>query len=148
MLPPAHQSSSQETPDPEEDAAETEEEADDPNSDDAEVEEEESTPVTTGPRRSARERKPRQFIPIERCNLAVHSEVTTYKEDVDSPDSEKWKEAMEVEMRSLQDHQVWYLEKLPPGKKAVGSKWVFKVKTGEEGKVERFKAMQTCRPRF
>ncbi len=66
---------------------------------------------------------------------------------MDSPDSEKWKEAMEVEMRSLQDHQVWDLVKLLPGKKAVGSKWAFKVKTGEEGKVERFKArMEDCKP--
>ena len=29
---------------------------------------------------------------------------------------------------------------LPPGKKAVGSKWVYKVKTGSEGNVERYKA--------
>ncbi len=50
---PAYQSSSQETPDPGE-------EADDPNSVDAEVKEEESTPVTTGPRRSACEKKPKQ----------------------------------------------------------------------------------------
>jgi hypothetical protein len=47
---------------------------------------------------------------------------------------------MEVEMKSLKDHQVWDLVKLPPGKKAVGCKWVYKVKTGGEGEVERFKA--------
>ncbi len=47
---------------------------------------------------------------------------------------------MEVEMRSLQDHQVWNLVKLPPGKKTVGSKWVLEVKTNQERELERFKA--------
>ena len=109
--------------------------------------------VTTGPRRSAREKKPRQYFPIERCNLAVHSEVTIYKEAVDSPYSKKWKEAIKVEMRSLQDHQVWDLVKLPPGMKTVRSKWVFKVKTNQERELERFKAtrrsiyeMEDCKP--
>ena len=35
---------------------------------------------------------------------------------------------------------MWDLVKLPPGRKMVGSKWVFKKKTGADGKVERYKA--------
>ena len=47
---------------------------------------------------------------------------------------------MDSEMRSLQENDVWDLVELPPGRKTVGSKWVFKKKTGADGTVERFKA--------
>ena len=33
-----------------------------------------------------------------------------------------------------------YRVKLPPGRKTVGSKWVFKKKTGADGSVQRYKA--------
>ena len=40
----------------------------------------------------------------------------------------------------MHENNVWYLVKLPPGRKVVGSKWVFKKKTGSDGAVGRFKA--------
>ena len=47
---------------------------------------------------------------------------------------------MEREMESLKKHNVWELVNLSPGKKAIGSKWVFKVKTNADGSIERYKA--------
>ena len=47
---------------------------------------------------------------------------------------------METEMTSLRENHVWDLVKLPVGKKTVGSKWVYKVKTGADGSVQRYKA--------
>ena len=47
---------------------------------------------------------------------------------------------METEMKSLKENDVWELVELPKGKKKVGSKWVYKVKTGADGSVERYKA--------
>ena len=47
---------------------------------------------------------------------------------------------MKAELNSLAQNDVWDLVPLPPGKKTVGSKWVFKKKTGADGKVEHFKA--------
>ena len=47
---------------------------------------------------------------------------------------------MEAEMRSLKENNVWDLVELPKGKKAIGSKWVYKVKTGADGLMERYKA--------
>lgn len=47
---------------------------------------------------------------------------------------------MDSEMESLKAHKVWELTTLPPGKRVVGSKWVYKVKTGEDGSIERYKA--------
>ena len=43
-------------------------------------------------------------------------------------------------MKSLKENDVWNLVKLPPGRKLVGSKWVFKKKTGSDGSVKRYKA--------
>lgn len=67
-------------------------------------------------------------------------EPTTVTEALTSQKKVKWEEAMEAEMRSLQDNDVWELVELPKDRKPVGSKWVFKVKTNEDGDVERYKA--------
>ena len=47
---------------------------------------------------------------------------------------------MEKEIGSLHDNNVWELVELPADRKAVGSKWVFKVKTNANGSIERYKA--------
>ena len=47
---------------------------------------------------------------------------------------------MGKEMKSLKDNKVWELTTLPPGKKAIGCKWVYKVKTNSDGSIERYKA--------
>ena len=47
---------------------------------------------------------------------------------------------MDTEMKSLEDNDVWDLEPLLPGRKLVGSKWVYKVKTGGDGLVQKHKA--------
>ena len=47
---------------------------------------------------------------------------------------------MEVEMQSLEENSAWDLVELPEGKRAKGNKWVYKVKTGADGLIERYKA--------
>ena len=47
---------------------------------------------------------------------------------------------METKMTSLRENHVWDLVKLPTGKRTVGSKWVYKVKTRADGSVQRYKA--------
>ena len=47
---------------------------------------------------------------------------------------------MEKELESLKSNEVWTLTDLPQGKKIVGSKWVYKWKTGVDGSVTRYKA--------
>ena len=63
-----------------------------------------------------------------------------FKEALASQQKAKWEEAMRAEMCSLQDNDVWELVELPGGRKPVGSKWVFKVKTNDDGDVEHYKA--------
>lgn len=43
----------------------------------------------------------------------------------------KWKQAARKELRSLQEHKTWTLTELPQGRRAVGCKWVFKLKHDE-----------------
>ena len=43
------------------------------------------------------------------------------------------------------DNNVWIVVDLPPGKKAVGSKWVFKLKKLPDGSIDRFKARVVAR---
>ena len=61
-------------------------------------------------------------------------------EAVSSNNKEKWMEAMKNEIDSLKGNDVWDLMKLPEGRKAIGSKWVFKTKHDAEGNIERYKA--------
>ncbi|GKA54729.1 retrotransposon protein, putative, ty1-copia subclass [Tanacetum coccineum] len=52
----------------------------------------------------------------------------------------KWLNAMNVEMQSMKDNEVWDLVELPPNGKTVGSKWLFKKKTDMDGAVHTYKA--------
>ncbi|GJY28635.1 retrotransposon protein, putative, ty1-copia subclass [Tanacetum coccineum] len=56
------------------------------------------------------------------------------------PESDKWLNAMNVEMQSMKDNEVWDLVDLPPNGKTIGSKWLFKKKTDMDGAVHTFKA--------
>ncbi|PKI76201.1 hypothetical protein CRG98_003428 [Punica granatum] len=47
---------------------------------------------------------------------------------------------MAEEIRALELNQTWILETLPPGKRPIDCKWVFKIKRRADGSVERYKA--------
>ncbi|OMO79231.1 Reverse transcriptase, RNA-dependent DNA polymerase [Corchorus capsularis] len=51
-----------------------------------------------------------------------------------------WQEAMKKELEVLEQNHIWTLEQLPTGKRAIGSKWVYKIKYHLDGTVERYKA--------
>lgn len=65
---------------------------------------------------------------------------TTYKQAINSKHADKWQEAMDSEIQSLEDNKTWKLVELPVGEKAIGSKWIFKQKEDENGNVVRHKA--------
>ena len=103
-------------------------------------EDEEKTPTQAQPRRSTRERRQVNFYGIERANLTIHQEPTSFREARTFSERDQWNQAMDREIESLRTNKVWKLTTLPPGKRAVGSKWVYKVKTGGDGAIERYKA--------
>lgn len=47
---------------------------------------------------------------------------------------------MKEEIRALEDNGTWTIEDLPMGKKAIGCKWIYKIKYNADGSIERHKA--------
>ncbi|GAU38708.1 hypothetical protein TSUD_396360 [Trifolium subterraneum] len=60
--------------------------------------------------------------------------------DSEALKSSKWKEAMKEELRSIENNNTWSLTELPPMKKAIAVKWVYKVKMSPQGEITRHKA--------
>ncbi|CAN6482881.1 unnamed protein product [Victoria cruziana] len=47
---------------------------------------------------------------------------------------------MSDELSALENNNTWEIVDLPPGKKSIGCRWIFKVKTRSDGTLERYKA--------
>jgi hypothetical protein len=52
----------------------------------------------------------------------------------------EWEKAMATKHESLMKNQTWDLTDLPPGKKPIGCKWVYKVKYKADGTLDKYKA--------
>lgn len=65
---------------------------------------------------------------------------SSYEEALRSPDAEMWKTAMKEEYDALVKTGTWELCELPAGANAIGSRWVFKTKRDEAGRIARYKA--------
>ena len=65
---------------------------------------------------------------------------SNFRDALDGAQAEEWKPAADFEYKSLMENNTWKLVELPSDRKAAGCKWVFKVKYGVDGTVERFKA--------
>jgi len=64
-------------------------------------------------------------------------EPTCFEQAIRNP---KWDNAMDDEMVALDVNATWELVALPQDKKAIGCKWVYKVKHNVDGSVRRYKA--------
>jgi hypothetical protein len=51
-----------------------------------------------------------------------------------------WKQAMDAEMAAILENKTWELTTLPAGQRAIGLKWVFKVKRDPAGNIVKHKA--------
>lgn len=75
------------------------------------------------------------------CKVAEHDDhPKTYAQAMLRPDAAKYHEAAVKEIESLIENGTWELCKLPPGHKAIGSRWVFRIKHNSDGSIERYKA--------
>nr|GEW96174.1 hypothetical protein [Tanacetum cinerariifolium] len=80
------------------------------------------------------------YIDAEEHELGDLGEPANYKAALLDPESKKWLDAMDVEMRSMKDNDVWVLVELTPNARTIGSKWIFKKKTNMDGAAYVFKA--------
>nr|GFB60389.1 zinc finger, CCHC-type [Tanacetum cinerariifolium] len=69
------------------------------------------------------------YIDTEEHELGDLGEPANYKGALLDPESKKWLDAMNVEMESMKDNDVWVLVELPLNARIVGTKWLFKKKT-------------------
>jgi hypothetical protein len=72
----------------------------------------------------------------EECMLAAEE-----PQDMDEVNADAaWRTAMDEEMASITENKTWELASLPRGCKAIGLKWVFKVKCDTTGDIVKHKA--------
>ena len=103
-------------------------------------------PQSTILRRSQRERRPSitddyvVYLQESGIDLGIYNDPDSYTQAMQGVDYGKWFHAMEEELKSMDQNQVWDLVELPKGCKRVGCKWVFKTKRDSIGNIERYKA--------
>ena len=71
---------------------------------------------------------------------AVEDDPINFCQALESSKSQEWIDAMNEEIKSMKDNDVWDLVPLPESVKPIGCKWIFKTKRDSKGDVERYKA--------
>lgn len=114
------------------------------------ISETESSPVVTRPRNVRGMPEPNynpsfsflddsSYYIAERMAFTAYKEPQSYEEALTLPDAGKWKEAINEEMKSLLQNRTWHLVDLSKNRRAIGNRWVFKIKTKPNGYVDRYK---------
>jgi len=70
-------------------------------------------------------------------SLSPEQEPTTFRE---AAKHRFWQEAMKYEIQALVRNQTWDIVQMPPHVRPIGCKWVYKIKRGPDGSIERCKA--------
>ena len=92
-------------------------------------------------RRSTRERRrPDFYMGLHEILVVDTEDPLSYEEAIQRKDSKAWQEAMESEMKSMDDNKVWTLVDLPDGKRTIQCKWLFKRKMDMDGNMTTYKA--------
>lgn len=109
------------------------------------VERNESAPIDVGQqnvRRSERTPKPKIFSDFIAYPVygIVLDDPQTVEEAMSRANAAVWKKAMKDEFDSLVENNTWVLTDLPPNRKPIHCKWVYKTKRNADGQVSRYKA--------
>jgi hypothetical protein len=81
----------------------------------------------------------------ERVFLDPTPEPTSVAQAMASPDHQHWLQAMLSELANLEGKGTWEEAVLPPGRKPITAKWVFKRKLDQYGKIAKYKARLVAR---
>ncbi|KAL3833987.1 hypothetical protein ACJIZ3_008723 [Penstemon smallii] len=77
---------------------------------------------------------------IAYCLLTEDGEPSTFHKATKSREASLWMTAMQEEIEALHKNKTWDLVPLPQGRKAIGNKWVYKIKRDGNDQVERYRA--------
>jgi hypothetical protein len=70
----------------------------------------------------------------------LDTDPATFQEALKRSDAHHWIDAMNDEIKNLGEKKTWTLTDLPPGKHAIGCKWVYRIKKDGTGQIERYRA--------
>ena len=72
--------------------------------------------------------------------VLTEDEPDHYRDTMNSPDTDKWKDACKEEYNNLMGYRTWTLVERPAGINIVGSRWTFRTKRDNLGQVTKYKA--------
>ncbi|WVY91439.1 hypothetical protein V8G54_036953 [Vigna mungo] len=75
-------------------------------------------------------------------SISSTTEPRTYKEASKIP---QWTQSMQDELHALTNNNTWIITYLPPGKTAIGCRWIYKIKHKSDGFIDRFKACHVAK---
>ncbi|KAL0360716.1 UNVERIFIED_CONTAM: Retrovirus-related Pol polyprotein from transposon RE1 [Sesamum radiatum] len=81
--------------------------------------------------------QPSLLEPVLPSRRSTRLEPRSYNQALGKPE---WEEAMRQELLALEQNHTWEVTNLPPGKRAIGCRWVYKLKLRDDGSVDRCKA--------
>lgn len=75
------------------------------------------------------------------CAMATSADIEpkTLTDALKRPDADKWVAAALAEIEAHLQNGTWELAQLPPGRHAIGSCWVFKIKRLPDGSIDKYK---------
>lgn len=71
------------------------------------------------------------------ANSSAIFEPTTYQQAITDPN---WCKAIQAELTALEANNTWVITDLPPQKKKIGCKWIFRVNYKADGSLDKYKA--------
>ena len=96
-------------------------------------------------RRSQRERKPAipddymVYLQESDFDIGINKDPVSFSQAMNSDDSSKWVNAINEELKSMEQNSVWDLVELPINSKKVVCKWIFKTKHDATGNINDLK---------
>ena len=72
--------------------------------------------------------------------VLAEDEPDHYRDAMNSPEADKWKDACKEEYDTLMGYRTWTLVKRPAGINIVGCRWTFRTKRDNIGQVTKYKA--------